>query len=152
MRHRGINLVANALAQSTDHILSFFHLLRTELAFYVGCLNLHDRLAALEVPAWYFHTPEPPGERSYDFRDLRDVCLALTMEQKIVGNALLTPTARTSRSSRVPIRAGKSSFLRSIGAGAIDDAMRHVRRRPSPSPPSFVTVCLPTTSGKRTRR
>jgi len=30
----------NALAQSTDHILSFFAILRTELAFYVGCLNL----------------------------------------------------------------------------------------------------------------
>ena len=39
LNDRGINLVANALAQSTDHILSFFSMLRTELAFYVGCLN-----------------------------------------------------------------------------------------------------------------
>jgi hypothetical protein len=30
---RGIHLVANALAQSADHILSFFGMLRTELAF-----------------------------------------------------------------------------------------------------------------------
>jgi hypothetical protein len=43
LRGRGINLVANALAQSVDHILSFFNLLKTEMAFYVGCLNLHDQ-------------------------------------------------------------------------------------------------------------
>jgi hypothetical protein len=43
LRDRGINLVANAPAQSTEHIRSFFQMLRTELAFYVGCLNLHGR-------------------------------------------------------------------------------------------------------------
>ena len=36
---QGLNLVANALSQSNDHILSFFAMLQTELAFYVGCLN-----------------------------------------------------------------------------------------------------------------
>ena len=40
----GINLVANALAQSTDHILSFFTMLRIELGFYIGCLNLCEQL------------------------------------------------------------------------------------------------------------
>ena len=48
LNDRGVNLVANALAQSTDHILSFFHMLRTELAFYVGCLNLHAHLGNWE--------------------------------------------------------------------------------------------------------
>lgn len=33
LNDRGVNLVANALAQSTDHVLSFFQMLRTELAF-----------------------------------------------------------------------------------------------------------------------
>jgi len=33
LKDRGINLVANALAQSTDHILSFFNMLRTEWPF-----------------------------------------------------------------------------------------------------------------------
>ena len=37
--HRWINLVANALAQSVDHIKSFFVMLATELGFYIGCLN-----------------------------------------------------------------------------------------------------------------
>ena len=46
LRDRVLSLVANALGQSTDHILSFFAALRTELGFYVGCLNLHDQLTA----------------------------------------------------------------------------------------------------------
>jgi hypothetical protein len=37
LRDRGVNLVANAMAQSMDHISSFFQMLRTELAFYVAC-------------------------------------------------------------------------------------------------------------------
>ncbi|NLJ38413.1 MAG: DNA mismatch repair protein MutS, partial [Candidatus Atribacteria bacterium] len=44
LRDRGINLVANALAQSAEHILSFFNMLKLELSFYVGCLNLYDQL------------------------------------------------------------------------------------------------------------
>ncbi len=50
LRDRGLNLVANALAQSNDHILSFFAMLRTELAFYVGCLNLREQLAKKGQP------------------------------------------------------------------------------------------------------
>ena len=53
---RGINLVANAAAQSADHIGSYFTMLRAELGFYVSCLNLADRLAAKGVPVT---TPEP---------------------------------------------------------------------------------------------
>src|SRR5260370_29371639 len=50
LRDRGLNLVANALAQSDDHILGFFAMLRTELAFYVGCLNLHEQLSKKGQP------------------------------------------------------------------------------------------------------
>ena len=45
LRGRGINLAANALAQSSDHILSFLTMLSCELGFYVGCLNVHEQLA-----------------------------------------------------------------------------------------------------------
>jgi hypothetical protein len=44
LRDRGLNLVANAAAQSADHILSFFRMLQTELAFYIGAVNLHEKL------------------------------------------------------------------------------------------------------------
>ena len=56
MKSRGIGLVARALAQSTDHICDFFSMLRLELGFYVGCLNLHDRLARKGEPTCF---PEP---------------------------------------------------------------------------------------------
>lgn len=62
LNDRGINLVANALAQSTDHIMSFFNILRTKLAFYVGCLNLHGKLTAQGAPVC-FPRPAVSGER-----------------------------------------------------------------------------------------
>ena len=50
LQDKGANLVAHALAQSVDHVLSFFITLRTEIGFYVGGLNLSDRLAAKQEP------------------------------------------------------------------------------------------------------
>lgn len=44
LQDRGISLVAQALAQAADHVSSFFETLRTELAFYVGCINVHSKL------------------------------------------------------------------------------------------------------------
>lgn len=113
LKDRGIHLVANALAQSNDHILSFFTLLRVELGFYVGCLNLHGQLAPMGEPIT-FPVPTAPGERSHAFQCLYDVCLALTMHQKIVGNAV-----NADQKDLVIItganQGGKSTFLRSIG-------------------------------------
>jgi hypothetical protein len=85
LRDQGINLVANALAQSVDHILNFFNLLRTELAFYMACLNLHARVASKALPIC-FPEPGPVGKRAHDFRGLYDVCLALSMESRVIGN------------------------------------------------------------------
>ncbi len=113
LKDRGINLVANALAQSTDHILSFFTMLRTELAFYVGCLNVHGQLAQREEPM-AFPLPVAPDERRHSFKGLYDVSLALTMKQRIVGNDV-----NADRKDLVIItganQGGKSTFLRSIG-------------------------------------
>lgn len=110
---QGINLVANALAQSTDHILSFFTLLRVELAFYVGCLNLQEQLAQLEEPL-AFPLPVVSGERKASFHGLYDICLALTFGKKIVGNDI-----NADNKDLVIItganQGGKSTFLRSFG-------------------------------------
>ena len=112
-KDRGINPVANALAQSTEHILSFFTLLRTELAFYIGCLNLHQKLIGLGEPVCF---PEPtgPDRRDHEFREMFDVSLALTMNSKIVGNNF------AGRNKNLIIitganQGGKTIFLRSIG-------------------------------------
>lgn len=113
LKDRGINLVANALARSADHIDSFFTMLRTELAFYIGCLNLYERLAQLNEPIT-FPNPVDSNERVHSFRELYDVCLALTMNQKVVGN-----DANADNKDLVIItganQGGKSTFLRSIG-------------------------------------
>jgi hypothetical protein len=110
---RGVNLVANALAQSTDHILSFFQMLRTELAFYVGCVNLYAQLAQMGEPIC-FPISAPVGQRKLSLTGLYDVSLALSMRRKIVGNDLnadhrdlvMVTGANTG---------GKSTFLRSVG-------------------------------------
>jgi hypothetical protein len=110
---RGINLVANAAAQSADHIGSYFTMLRAELGFYVGCLNLADRLAAKGVPVTM---PEPRQLSPFTFSctDLRDTCLELQSQGTVVGNdvqadgkSLVIITGANS--------GGKSTFLRSAG-------------------------------------
>jgi len=113
LRDRGLNIVANVVAQSTDHILSFFQMLRTELAFYVGCLNLHGQLIQKGGPAC-FPVSAGPSQRKSSFHGLYDVCLALSVTQKVVGNDI-----NADQKDLVIItganQGGKSTFLRSIG-------------------------------------
>lgn len=117
LRERGINLAANALAQSNDHILSFFTLLRTELAFYVGCLNLHERLTAIGMPLCV-PSPALVGERHYAFRELYDACLALTTQTTVVSN-----DGEADRKDLAIItganQGGKTTFLRSVGVAQL---------------------------------
>jgi hypothetical protein len=114
---RGINLVANAAAQSADHIGSYFTMLRFELGFYVSCLNLADRLAAKAVP---ITTPAPtePSTLTFSCADLRDACLELQSPDPVVGNdvqaegkSLVIITGANS--------GGKSTFLRSVGVAQL---------------------------------
>jgi DNA mismatch repair ATPase MutS len=113
LRDRGINLVANALAQSADHVDSFLEMLRIELAFYIGCLNLYEQLTQLGNPI-SFPVPVASSERRHSFQGLYDVSLALTMKQKVVGNDV-----NADNKDLVVItganQGGKSTFLRSIG-------------------------------------
>ncbi len=113
LRDRGLNLVANALAQSTDHILSFFNMLRTELAFYVGCLNLYEQLSQMGEPVC-FPLPLVPCDHRHSFQELYDVCLALTMKQKVVGNDVDADNKNLVIITGAN-QGGKSTFLRSIG-------------------------------------
>ncbi len=117
LRERGINLVANALAQSSEHVRHFFTMLKTELAFYVGCINLHEQLVHLGQTTC-FPTPSPAGERVYSARKLSDVCLALTKKQIVIPNDvnadckdLIVITGANE--------GGKSTFLRSIGLAQV---------------------------------
>ncbi|MDI3314315.1 MAG: DNA mismatch repair protein [Mycobacterium sp.] len=114
---RAINEVANVVAQSADHVEGFFGRLRTELGFYLGCLNLYDELTRFGVPAC-FPIPSPAGTPEFQCRDLRDVGLCLTTVTKVTGNdvnadgkSLIVITGANA--------GGKSTFLRSVGAAQV---------------------------------
>lgn len=117
LRSRGLNLVANALAQSTDHVLSFFEALRIELGFYVACMNLHARLQKLGL-ALCFPEPLAPGGRRLRFAGLRDPGMALCMASLPVGNTVDADGAALAVVTG-PNQGGKSSFLRSVGAAQL---------------------------------
>lgn len=113
LSNRGLNFAADALAQSADHVLGFFRMVRAETGFYIGCLNLREKLKALGEPA-AFPEPLPLGERRLAFRELYDICLSLTKGEKVVGNDLDT------RGKDLVIitganQGGKSTFLWSMG-------------------------------------
>jgi hypothetical protein len=113
MTSRGINLVANAAAQSADHILGYFTVLRAELGFYVGCLNLADQLVARDENVSF---PEPRrwDDGAFSCLNLRDASLALRAEEPVVGNDVDTggrPLVIITGANS----GGKSTFLRSVG-------------------------------------
>ena len=110
---RGLGLAADALAKSSEHVQSFFRMLQRELAFYVGCLNLHERLLELRAP-FIFPEASDLGARRFSSRELYDVCLALSMKGRPVGNdveadgkSLIIVTGAN--------QGGKTTFLRSLG-------------------------------------
>jgi DNA mismatch repair ATPase MutS len=113
LKDRGFNIVANTIAQSNDHILSFLNVLRRELAFYIGCVNLHGELAKLEEPCAYPLLFES-YERRHVFCGLYDPCLALRLRQKVAGNDVCADEKELVVITGAN-QGGKSAFLRSIG-------------------------------------
>ncbi len=112
LQNRGLILISDALFQSAEHVLAFLKALRAELAFYIGCLNLADRLARIGESIVFPESTETP--RRFQCRNLRDICLALTMGRKVTGNDVDAdgkPLVIITGANR----GGKSTFLRSVG-------------------------------------
>jgi hypothetical protein len=112
LRGKGVARVAAALGESTEHLTSFFEMLRRELAFYVGCLNLRERLLTRGAP---FCLPDalPVEAIALSAEGLYDVALSLKSEG-VVGN-----TVEADEKALIFVtganRGGKSTFLRSVG-------------------------------------
>jgi hypothetical protein len=113
LKSEGIASVAVALAQSTDHILSFFKLLRLELAFYIGCLNLREQLSRKGEP-FCLPVPASEGEMGLGCRGLYDAALSLMVAERTVGNEI-SGGGKTLIFLTGANRGGKSTLLRAIG-------------------------------------
>lgn len=110
---RVVALVADAVGQSADHVTSFFTALRVELGFYVGAINLHERLSAKDEPL-SMPVPHPRASLVHSARGLYDPCLSLRLERRAQGNDLHAdgkPLIMITGANQ----GGKSTFLRSIG-------------------------------------
>jgi DNA mismatch repair ATPase MutS len=113
LKDRGLNAVADALSKSKDHILDFLGQMRFELAFYIGCVNLQEKLSSLGM-GLAFPAAVGAEERALYIKGLYDPCLALALGRPIVlndldadGKDLILITGAN--------QGGKSTFLRSIG-------------------------------------
>jgi DNA mismatch repair ATPase MutS len=92
-------------------------MLRTELAFYVGCLHLHQNLERKGVPL-SFSIPVAADERRHSFSGLSDPCLALRQGERVVGNGVNADTKDLVIITGAN-QGGKSTFLRSIGVSQL---------------------------------
>jgi DNA mismatch repair ATPase MutS len=113
LRDRGINAAASSLAQASDHVLSFFVALRTEVGFYLGVLNLHEELTTAGAPTCY-PDPAEPGQLRLTARDLYDPCLSVRMQQRVTGNDI-DADGKNLIIITGANQGGKSTFLRSLG-------------------------------------
>lgn len=117
IRERGVNRIANAVARSADHVKSFFSMLRIELAFYLGCLNLRRRLDDKGEPTC-FPDPLPADPPALRAEGLYDVCLSLHLSERTVANdvdadgtSLIVITGAN--------QGGKSTLLRGLGVAQL---------------------------------
>jgi hypothetical protein len=113
LRNRGIALVAGALGQSAEHVRDFFGMLQVELAFYVGCVNLHEDLTRMRHPLC-MPMPHPLAGRALSARELYDPCLALQRNRAVIGNDVKADGKDLILVTGAN-QGGKSTFLRSIG-------------------------------------
>jgi hypothetical protein len=113
LREQALGDAAAVMGQVTDEVLRFLTVLRQELGFYVGCLTLHDRLAATGAPVC-FPTPSTDTRPVLVATELYDPGLSLRTGERVVGNDLDAdgvPLVMVTGANQ----GGKSTFLRSVG-------------------------------------
>lgn len=113
LRDKGLSAVAVATEQACDYVRGFWTALRRELGFYLGCIRVRARLAALGMPACYPRLA-PAGAQGSSASDLYDISLALGSSAPVTANSfdaadcpILVVTGAN--------QGGKSTFIRSLG-------------------------------------
>ncbi len=110
---RAINEVTNALAQSAEHLSSFFDALRTELGFYVGCLNFMEIMKGYGLPTCIPTLTENASD-SRSWSQMYDIALVFMKKSAVNGNDLKTEHKMLYLITGAN-QGGKSTFLRSLG-------------------------------------
>ncbi len=109
---RVINENVNTLAQATDHVIAFFSTLRDEMGFYMGCLNLKEKLLSCGMDVCFPAVEEGQARRVYS--NLYDVSLPLIGVRPVIGNDM-DYTGKKLYIITGANQGGKSTFLRSLG-------------------------------------
>ena len=110
-RDRALNEVVNAMAKAAESLQAFTNQLRQQLAFYVGALNLHERLEQMHL-SMCFPVLSEKNIRRYD--NLYDVSLPLLSSDSVVGNTLECSFRQLYLITGAN-QGGKTTFLRSVG-------------------------------------
>ncbi len=113
LRNIGLSRVATAVSRAAQHVEGFFNALREELAFYLGCLNLHEELQRLGLSIT-FPLPQQENEPIFAAKGLYDLSLALKLGGKVVENQI-DANEKSLAIITGPNRGGKTTFLRSVG-------------------------------------
>lgn len=108
---------APKICNIVNDIYKFFIKTREELAFYIGALNLYDKLIKIGMPIC---TPKAhmADDKVFKCDGLYDVALALQSGEKVVGNTL-DSNNRSIFFITGANQGGKTTFLRSYGQAII---------------------------------
>ena len=113
LRATAIAPTAGVTREAADHVLAFFRQLQVELAFLIGCANLHESLTAAGGAVAY---PDAEDGATATFRatGLYDLGLRLTIDGPVVPNDLDTGGQRLVVITGAN-GGGKSTVLRAVG-------------------------------------
>ena len=114
LRATAIAPTAGVTRDAADHVLAFFRQLQVELAFLIGCANLHDSLIATGGAVAFPDPAEDEATSTFRATGLYDIGLRLTIDGPVVPNDL------DSGGHRLVVitganGGGKSTVLRAVG-------------------------------------
>ncbi len=117
LRGLAIAPTAGAVHETAQWVLEYFKVLRTELGFLVGCLNLHEGLGGSDARIC-LPDPVANADRAFSTTGLYDPGLRLTIDGPVVGNDAVTDGARVVVITGAN-GGGKSTFLRARGLAQV---------------------------------